>query len=164
MTMTNDLTKDAKARLSELRKQLQAIPEFREYEFLHQFVGDYAQVVAGSQNPRRAAPRRRKRRRLVASIPDAAFKAIDEAGHPLQARELVEVLPKYGKQVGGIDKVTNLSSTLSPDHRFVSVPWRTRRGWWLTGRDVPPDPESPTKKVGARSSADIDTQQARRLV
>lgn len=133
--MADPILKNSLARIDELRKALIQNPNFKEYEFLRDFVEQYAAIKG---KPAKIKPNRRKDK--PRNIPDAVLRAIEDAGAPLPSRKLLVILPRYGKTVKGKDQVANLSSVLSPDPRFRSVKWQNKSAWWIDGRPIPPEP------------------------
>jgi hypothetical protein len=126
-------------RRDELRAELNALPEFREYELLESFIRQYeslAEPQAGSERPER------RRRSSGFTVTDAAAAAIEDVGRPVPLQELTEALPRYGKTVTGKRPAINLSSALSRDKRFASVHWRGVNAWWFRDRELPSDADA----------------------
>ena len=124
----------------------------REREILERVLTEYetlatefgGRIPASTSSPQRRRP----------SVPTVARDILNKKGHPLTARELVARLAERGKVIGGKDKVTNLSSTLSPHDDFVSIPWGGARAWWLTDREIPPEPARSSGKADQEASAE----------
>ena len=149
---TNEVLKSSKARLASLRKKLQASEDFREFEFLQQFVDTYPDFLTNGEKAPATKPRPGKTRKVESSA-DASLRILEDKGHPVLGRELVGTLPTYGKTVGGKQPVTNLASTLSKDNRFVSVQWGGVKCWWINGRDLPSHVVASTRKGSADNEA-----------
>lgn len=130
-------------RRDELRKELSAFPEFREYELLESFIRQY-ESVAGSRDLERVKSERPQRRRRASgfTVTDAAGAAIEDVGRPVPLQELTEALPKYGKTVTGKRPAINLSSAMSRDKRFQSVHWRGANAWWFRDRELPSEADA----------------------
>jgi hypothetical protein len=125
-------------RRNELRNELSAFPEFREYELLEGFIRQYESITGTEQRESVKAERpQRTRRAGRLTVTDAAARAIEDAGCPVPLQDLTETLPKYGKTVRGKRPTINLSSALSRDKRFQSVHWRGTNAWWFRDRELP---------------------------
>jgi hypothetical protein len=134
-----NLMKTMVDRRDELRAELSALPEFREYELLESFIRQYESIAepqAGSERPRRT------RRRSGFTVTDAAAAAIEDVGRPVPLQDLTEALPKYGKSVTGKRPAINLSSALSRDKRFASVHWHGATAWWFRDRELPSEAQA----------------------
>lgn len=127
-------------RRDELRGELAAFPEFREYELLESFIRQYesitvvkasAQQVAAADQPQRA------RRKTRFTVTDAAAAAIEDVGRPLPLQDLHDALPRFGRTVTGKRPAINLSSAMSRDNRFKSVQWQGVNAWWFRDRELP---------------------------
>jgi hypothetical protein len=70
-------------------------------------------------------------KRQATSIGQGAEFAIEDRGTPLTTRELLAILPEYGKEPAGKNPATNLSNNLSSDARFKSVMYKNNSAWWL---------------------------------
>ena len=126
-------------RRDELRKELSAFPEFREYELLESFIRQY-ESIAGPRSTLeqvKAEPPQRRRRASGFTVTDAAAAAIEDVGRPVPLQELTDALPKYGKTMTGKRPAINLSSAMSRDKRFQSVHWRGANAWWFRDRELP---------------------------
>lgn len=75
--------------------------------------------------------------RTASSIPQAARFALEDNKKPTTTQELLGLLPKYGKRVGGKNPLTGLSNTLSSDNAFISIRWGDGKAWWLADQPVP---------------------------
>lgn len=72
------------------------------------------------------------------SQPAAARQAILAKGEPVQTAELLNSVLASGVKVGGGEhQLRNLSSMLSSNKGFKSVPWKSGSGWWVTDRELP---------------------------
>lgn len=131
-------------RRDELRAELSALPEFREYELLEGFIRQYESVTATSSPAERTGTDRPQRQRRSAgfTVTDAAARAIQDVGRPLPLQELHDALPRFGKTVTGKRPTINLSSAMSRDKRFESVPWRGVNAWWFCGREIPSEADA----------------------
>jgi hypothetical protein len=126
-------------RRDELRKELSAFPEFREYELLESFIRQYESVTGPRSTLEQVKAERPQRRRRASgfTVTDAAVAAIEDVGRPVPLQELTDALPKYGKTVTGKRPAINLSSAMSRDKRFQSVHWRGANAWWFRDRELP---------------------------
>jgi hypothetical protein len=59
---------------------------------------------------------------------------LDELAMPVTTADLLEMVREKGAKVGGNDPLTNLSSSLSRDPRFVPIRVDGKSMWWLAGR------------------------------
>ncbi len=135
MTKANPID-TTRARLKAITQEIESLD--REREILSRFLSEYETFATESLFRTPGTMPSPRRRRLA--VPTIAAEILKREGHPLTARELVARLAKRGKTIGGKDPVTNLSSVLSPNEKFVSVRWGGIRGWWLADREVPPEP------------------------
>lgn len=126
----------SRARLKVIVREVAALD--REREILERFMIEYQGLAFEPVS--RAATLTVSHRRRRRTVPAVARFILEKTGHPLPARELVTRLAERKKVIGGKDPVTNLSSVLSPHEDFVSVPWGKTRAWWLSDREVPPEP------------------------
>jgi hypothetical protein len=79
--------------------------------------------------------------RLVPTYTLLAKRAITSAGRPLTTPELMDFIGRNRKLGQDPEKAkVNVTSSLSKDKRFRSVPWENGRAWWY-GSDDPPKPE-----------------------
>ena len=139
----------SRARLKAIAQAITTLD--RERDILERFLNEYETLASEFEVGTPATMPSPRRRRLT--IPTVAREILKKEGHPLTARELVDRLAKRGKAVGGKDPVTNLSSVLSPHEQFVSVRWGGFRGWWLAGRELPPERSGSGGKADQEASA-----------
>ena len=129
------------AKMRELERKLSASPIYRELVILREARDKLLSIGAAisgissapdSGNIQHRGPAKR------VTILDGARMALNDAGHPLTSRMLVELLPKYGAYVGGAKPPQNLTSILSKRaDDFESIRWEGKRAWWFRARSLP---------------------------
>lgn len=79
-------------------------------------------------NPTRAYP----------TYTNLATEIIGDKGSPVTTAELIDYVGKHRPLGPDQEKAkVNITSSLSKDERFVSVPWGNGRAWWLANRELP---------------------------
>lgn len=68
---------------------------------------------------------------------DGAATTLEQAGHPLPIRELMEGAISAGAAIGGDNPQVNFGSSLSKSSRFKSVKWKGDYAWWFSDRPIP---------------------------
>ncbi|WP_152428318.1 hypothetical protein [Methyloferula stellata] len=78
--------------------------------------------------------------RRAQSYTDLAVQALEAAKRPLSSDEYMDFV-RSRRVIGGDLKQIKISATsaLSKDPRFVNIPWRNGRAWWLSGQPIPLD-------------------------
>jgi len=65
-------------------------------------------------------------------------KALDDTGLPITTPKLVQFIGQHRKLGDDPEKAKiNITSSLSKDDRFKSIPWEGGRAWWYADRPVP---------------------------
>lgn len=67
----------------------------------------------------------------------AAEVALEKAGHPMSAEDLMEAAVAEGAVVGGSKPVISFGSSLSKSPKFKSVRWLGDYAWWFSDRPIP---------------------------
>lgn len=71
-----------------------------------------------------------------------AIRALEAAGAPVPTPAMMEFIGKHRKLDADAEKAkVNVTSSLSKDNRFVSVPWAGGRAWWWSDKPVPQQPQ-----------------------
>lgn len=133
MTQTSTINL-LKAQIEDLEAELRKNPIYRELEILR----DTVRKLEGLSSSTAATPSEPPRP-IIGSITirEAVLRALEERGYPMSTKDLVTVLPVYGKTVGGKDPAVNLASILSKDDTFIYLK-EPYKGWWPRNKD--PDP------------------------
>jgi hypothetical protein len=64
--------------------------------------------------------------------------ALEEFGEPIPTPQMVEFIASRREIPEDPDRAKmNISTSLSKDDRFQSVPWRGGRAWWFAKRPIP---------------------------
>lgn len=75
---------------------------------------------------------------LVPTYNVLAKQVILDAGRPVPTSEIMEFIRRHRKLSADPEKAkVNVTSSLSKDKRFKSVPWENGRAWWY-GNEPPP--------------------------
>src|ERR1700722_19973198 len=75
---------------------------------------------------------------LVPTYNVLARQAILDVGRPVPTAEIMEFIRRHRKLSADPEKAkVNVTSSLSKDKRFKSVPWENGRAWWF-GDEPPP--------------------------
>lgn len=76
--------------------------------------------------------------RRASSLPQAAEFALEDEGHPMTPSEMLPLISRYGRAVGGEKPSWNVSNAMSAKRTtFMSVEWGGKRCWWLVGKPIP---------------------------
>lgn len=139
--------KRLKAELAALENRLRQVEAFIALydEFAQGFTPDESsavEVVSGFKIDSGAIPAKKL------SIPDSAALILAD-GYPRTTAVLLNMLESSGVQMGGKNKLINLSSTLSRDSRFLN---ERNKGWSLISAQKPASPESVGADAGLFSS------------
>lgn len=88
---------------------------------------------------RAAKPIRRTRQASTKlTYTELAARALEHAGAPIVTNMLVEFIGEFRPLHKNLKKARiNVSSALSHDDRFESVPWQGGRAWWWSDRPIP---------------------------
>ena len=90
--------------------------------------------------------------RMVPTYTTLAKRVINEKGRPTTTAELMEYVGRHRRLDQDAEKAKiDVTSTLSKDAGFVSVPWENGRGWWIAGRPVPESGPPADLLVGGQS-------------
>jgi hypothetical protein len=133
------------ARIRELKAELQASPLYKELAILEEMRPKLAAIngiAASDPSPKR----RGKQPKGQFTQHEAAEKAVEAAGHPLQIDEIVTALPMFGAVISGPNARPNLTSVLNKRSALHAVKWQGRAAWWFKNRALP---EMRTPPVGS---------------
>lgn len=87
---------------------------------------------------------------LIPTYTTLARQAIIEADRPITTPELMDYIGRHRKLAAPPEKAKiNVTSSLSKDEKFESIPWEGGRAWWLKGRDLPSKAASLLSKLGS---------------
>lgn len=137
--MSNDTIEQVlRQEAAALEKELAESPCYQRLKIIQKTLSELSAISPkesgnGAARLHRIVPTRREAR-LAKSFPQATEFALNAAGHPLTTKELIEILPKYGKTPSS---VTALSNNLSANKKFSSVDWRDTKAWWFEDKEVP---------------------------
>ena len=154
LPMADSLVLDrALARRKRLIRDLERVPTYQELTRLDAFIETYREFEGGDLTTatnvveRPTTPSRGRRRE---SLPDVAFTILSSCSAPLPVGELASILKERARPVGGKNPNINLSSILSRDPRFETVPGR---GWRLK-REKPNAIDEAPNETGAHATTE----------
>jgi len=128
---------DIEVRIGELRSEIAQHPLSLELAILLEALDKLRSIPAASEAMELRTPVRAPESERLTLL-EAAERAVEEAGYPLQTRELIIQVPRFGVTVGGSSPMKNLSSILSKrSRRLQSIRWNGGSGWWLKGQPLP---------------------------
>ena len=143
----------ALAKRNRLIRELERVPTYQELTRLDAFIETYREfeggdlTIAANADEGRTTPSRGRRRE---SLPDVAFTILSSCSAPLPVGELASALSEQGRPVGGKNPNINLSSILSRDPRFETVPGR---GWRLK-REKPNATDEAPNETGTHATTE----------
>lgn len=131
-------------RIRELKAELQASATYQELVVMEETRAKLA-AINGVSVPTPAVnggapsrtPRKGKQPKGKITQHEAAEKAVDAAGHPLQIDELVTALPTFGAVISKTNAKANLTSVLIKRSALHAVKWQGKSGWWFKDRALP---------------------------
>lgn len=89
-------------------------------------------------------------KRLYPTYTVLARRFIEHKNAPVTTPELVEYIKQSRPLHSDLEKAKiNITSSLSKDEKFESIPWEGGRAWWLKGRDLPSRAASLLSKLGS---------------
>lgn len=143
----SDTLESIKRLRAELRRKLELIPEFREYEVLGRTLADLKAIASGERVQSLAeamgtpdefdrALRAAMARPAQPSNSDLCVERIATVNLPQTTGELTAFLEEQGRPA------KSLVSSLSRDDRLISISWVGNKAWWINGAVLPREPNS----------------------
>lgn len=148
-------------------RELERMPTYQKLVRLDAFIETYREFEGGSSTEAthevesKTTPSRGGRRE---SLPDAAFAILSSCSAPLPVGELASFLKERGRPVGGKNHNVNLSSILSRDPRFETVPgrgWRLKRDKPTAVDEAPNESEAPATTEASETGGEPPSSSGR---
>lgn len=135
MSAKTEMTKAHEAMAAVLDAKLADVPEWQAFRAI-----DRALLALETERPDarplkiNPAPRSAR----ILSYTALTAKALEETGKPITTPLLVQFIGQRRPLDGNPEKAkVNITSSLSKDDRFKSIPWDGGRAWWYADRPVP---------------------------
>jgi hypothetical protein len=136
MNAKTELLKAHEAMSSVLDAKLKDMPEWQAFRAI-----DRALIALESEQvpaPKRSVYQTLQKIAPMPSYVSLTMKALNERGRPITTPALMDFIGKHRALGDDPEKAKiNVTSTLSKDDRFRSIPWKGGRAWWWSDKEVP---------------------------